>query len=90
MKAPDVHGPALRLAWRCAAACLLAVGAGAALAQSETTPVQLTGTLQKVRESGTIAIGHRQASIPFSYMSPRGEPVGYSIDLCKLLVEAIS
>ncbi|HKW82108.1 MAG TPA: amino acid ABC transporter substrate-binding protein [Burkholderiaceae bacterium] len=90
MRAFDVGASALSLALRCTAACLLALGAGAATAQSESTPVQLTGTLQKVRESGTIAIGHRQSSIPFSYLSPRGEPVGYSIDLCKLLVEAIS
>ena len=92
MKALDLRESALRLVLRLvlgfAAACLLA--AGAARAQSENAPLQLTGTLQKARESGTIAIGHRQASIPFSYMSPRGEPVGYSIDLCKLLVEAIS
>lgn len=94
MNAVDVRMSALKRALRsalgCAAACLLAAGAGAALAQSEKTPVQLTGTLQKVRESGTIALGHRQSSIPFSYVSPRGEPVGYSVDLCKLLVEAIS
>jgi glutamate/aspartate transport system substrate-binding protein len=90
MNALAVRASALRYALSCAAACLLAAGAGAALAQSENTPMRLTGTLQKVRESGTILIGHRQSSIPFSYMSPRGEPVGYSIDLCKLLVEAIS
>ncbi|HEY9068292.1 MAG TPA: amino acid ABC transporter substrate-binding protein, partial [Burkholderiaceae bacterium] len=61
-----------------------------AAAQSAASPVELTGTLRKVRDSGTILLAHRQSSIPFSYMSPRGEPVGYSIDLCKLLVEAIS
>lgn len=61
-----------------------------AAAQSEDTPMQLTGTLQKVRESGAITIGHRVSSVPFSYLSARGEPIGYSIDLCKLLVDAIS
>ena len=54
-----------------------------------TTPVALTGTLAKVRASGAITLGYRESSIPFSYLSPRGEPIGYSIDLCKLLVEAI-
>ena len=43
-----------------------------------------------MRASGTITIGHRESSIPFSYLSARGEPIGYSIDLCKLLVDAIS
>jgi len=79
---------------RLAAAALLALFAGGfagtAAAQSDTTPVELSGTLRKVRDSGTILLAHRQSSVPFSYLSPRGEPIGYSIDLCKLLVDAIS
>lgn len=59
-------------------------------AGAQTAPDQFTGTLAKVRESGSITIGHRESSIPFSYLSARGEPIGYSIDLCKLLVDAIS
>ena len=63
--------------------------AGAAWAQVEA-PVVLTGTLQKARSTGAVTIAHRESSIPFSYLSARGEPIGYSIDLCKLLVDAIS
>ena len=78
---------------RALAAWLLAglglAAADAALAQADASPTIVTGTLAKVRESGTITIGHRVSSIPFSYLSPRGEPIGYSIDLCKLLVDAI-
>lgn len=59
-------------------------------AGAQNAPDQFTGTLAKVRESGSITIGHRESSIPFSYLSARGEPIGYSIDLCKLLVDAIS
>ena len=70
------------------AALLLVAAATAVAAQGD--PAQLTGTLAKVRASGTITIGHRESSIPFSYLSARGEPMGYSIDLCKLLVDAIS
>jgi glutamate/aspartate transport system substrate-binding protein len=66
------------------------LAAAPALAQSESTPAQLTGTLRKARDSGSITLAYRAASIPFSYLSARGEPIGYSIDLCKLLVEAIS
>ena len=58
-------------------------------AQQEDSPTTLTGTLRKARDSGAITIAYRASSIPFSYLSPRGEPIGYSIDLCKLLVEAI-
>ena len=73
-----------------AAIGLLALAALQAGAQTAPAPAQLTGTLAKVRDSGTITIGHRESSIPFSYRSVRGEPIGYSIDLCKLLVDAIS
>jgi len=59
-------------------------------AQQEDSPTTLTGTLRKVRDSGSITLAYRASSIPFSYLSPRGEPIGYSIDLCKLLVDAIS
>jgi len=74
-----------------AAGCLLALGAGLAMAQPvPDAPAALTGTLAKVRDSGTITIGYRESSIPFSYISPRGEPIGYSIELCKALVSSIS
>ena len=73
---------------RTAAAGLLALAALQVGAQD--APTQLSGTLQKARETGTITIGHRESSIPFSYRSARGEPIGYSVDLCKLLVDAIS
>ena len=70
---------------------LIGLTALAALhAAAQTAPALLTGTLAKVRESGSITIGHRESSIPFSYRSARGEPIGYSVDLCKLLVDAIS
>lgn len=75
---------------RVAAAACLAVASLPAGAQTDPAPVQLVGTLAKVRETGIITIGHRESSIPFSYLSARGEPIGYSIDLCKLLVDAIS
>ena len=53
-------------------------------------PVSLSGTLAKVHTSGSIAIGYRDSSIPFSYLDARGKPIGYSIELCKSLVQAIS
>jgi len=58
-------------------------------AQSDQPPTRLTGTLAKVQQSGAITIGYRESSIPFSYLSARNEPIGYSIDLCKQLVDAI-
>jgi len=59
------------------------------LAQTDDTPVELTGTLAKVRAAGALTIAYRDSSVPFSYLSARGEPIGYSIELCRKLVEAI-
>jgi hypothetical protein len=50
---------------------------------------QLKGTLKKIADTKTIRLGYLRDSVPFSYVDQNGEPSGYSIDLCKLLVEAI-
>lgn len=52
-------------------------------------PETLTGTLAKVRETGSITIGYRESSVPFSFLNARKEPIGYSIELCRALVTAI-
>jgi glutamate/aspartate transport system substrate-binding protein len=55
-----------------------------------STPAALTGTLARARDAGAVIIGYRESSVPFSYLSSRGEPIGYSIELCKAIVEAVS
>jgi len=75
---------------RTVAAVSLLVCAGAFAQVDEPAAQRLSGTLAKARETGSITIGYRESSIPFSYLSPRGVPIGYSIDLCKLLVDAIA
>ena len=50
---------------------------------------ELTGTLKKIRDSGSITIGHRDASIPFSYYDDKQQPIGYAMDLCARIVDAI-
>ena len=63
---------------------------GAALGQvDEAPPAALTGTLLKARTTGAVTIAHRESSIPFSYLSARREPIGYSIEICRKLVEAM-
>src|ERR1700681_3083707 len=49
----------------------------------------LTGTLKKVNDSGTITLGVRDASIPFSFLDDKQETVGYSVDLCLKVVDAV-
>ena len=50
---------------------------------------ELTGTLAKVKELGYITIGHREASIPFSYLDDKRQPVGFAMDICAKIVEAV-
>jgi glutamate/aspartate transport system substrate-binding protein len=47
------------------------------------------GTLKKIKDSGTITIGHRDASIPFSYYDDKQQPVGYAMDLCMRIADAV-
>jgi glutamate/aspartate transport system substrate-binding protein len=63
--------------------CSLAGAAVPAWAQS------LEGTLKKVKETGAFTIGHRDSSIPLSYLDDKLLPVGFSIELCKHVVEAV-
>lgn len=46
-------------------------------------------TLKRIEERGVVNIGHRETSIPFSYMDSDGKPMGYTIDICMKFVDAI-
>jgi len=55
-----------------------------------TATAQTRGTtLDKVRSTGTLTLGYREASIPFSYLGAKQEPVGFSLDLCAAIAEKI-
>src|SRR5437870_8000979 len=47
------------------------------------------GTLKKIKDSGSITIGHRDASIPFSYYDDKQQPIGYAMDLCLRIADAV-
>src|SRR6266436_4725206 len=47
------------------------------------------GTLKKIKDSGSITIGHRDASIPFSYYDDKQQPVAYAPDLCLRIADAV-
>jgi glutamate/aspartate transport system substrate-binding protein len=66
-----------------AAACLL-VGAEAPAAAED-----LEGTLKKIKETGGITIGYRESSLPLSYLDDKLMPVGFSIELCKRVVDTV-
>ena len=49
----------------------------------------LTGTLKKVKETGAFTVGFRESSIPFSYLDDKQQPIGYAMDLCMRVVDAV-
>ena len=50
---------------------------------------ELNGTLKKIKDTNTISIGFRESSIPFSYLDDKQQPVGYAMDLCLKIVDAV-
>ncbi|PUA16427.1 transporter substrate-binding domain-containing protein [Glaciimonas sp. PCH181] len=64
---------------------LISVGVIASAAQAQ----ELTGTLKKIKDTGTITLGVRDSSIPFSYLDDKQSYQGYSIDLCMKAATAI-
>jgi glutamate/aspartate transport system substrate-binding protein len=68
---------------------LLASGLAAACLTAPAFAAEPAGTLQKIKESGTIVLAYRDASIPFSYLDNNQQPVGYSVDIANKVVEAV-
>jgi glutamate/aspartate transport system substrate-binding protein len=57
---------------------------------SSAAPAQSLGpALQKIKESGAVTIGHRDSSVPFSYLDADQKPIGFSLDLCNLVVARV-
>ena len=50
---------------------------------------QVSGTLKKIKETGSITVGYRESSIPFSYLDDKEHPIGYAMDLCMKIVDAV-
>jgi glutamate/aspartate transport system substrate-binding protein len=71
--------------------CLRGIGLAfaAMLCASEANADELTGTLRKIKETGVINIGYRDSSIPFSYLDDNQKPIGFAIDICLKIVEAV-
>src|SRR5215475_2083195 len=48
-----------------------------------------TGTLKTIKETGAITLGYRDASIPFSYLDDNQKPIGFAMDLCLKVADAV-
>ena len=46
-------------------------------------------TLSTIKERGEFLLGHRESSSPFSFVNDKGEAVGYSVDICLKIFEAV-
>jgi len=49
----------------------------------------LTGTLKRIKDSGSISLGYRESSVPFSYYDDKSQVVGYSQELAATVIDAI-
>lgn len=67
------------------ASSLLAILAAACI----VSPAAAQDTLSKIKSTGTVTIGHRESSIPFSYLDDRQQPIGYAMDICNKVVDAL-
>ena len=63
-------------------ALVLLLAAPAAFAQD--------ATLDKIRKSGTIALGYRLDAVPFAFEGPNQQPAGFSVDLCKRVAAGLA
>jgi glutamate/aspartate transport system substrate-binding protein len=75
---------------------LLAAGAPAqdkaaatAPAAAVAKPAERIDTLRRIQETGVLTIGVRETSVPFSFLDAKGQPQGYSVDLCLRVADAI-
>ncbi|MDE2577791.1 MAG: amino acid ABC transporter substrate-binding protein [Hyphomicrobiales bacterium] len=87
---PSLTLRARSLAFAALAAALIAPAAFAQQTAAPQIPAAgLTGTLDKIARTGTVTLGYREASVPFSFVDRAGKPIGYSMDLCNAIVEEI-
>ncbi len=61
----------------------------AAFCAGQANAEELTGTLKNIKETGAITIGYRDSSIPFSYLDDNQKPIGFAIDICYKIVDAV-
>jgi glutamate/aspartate transport system substrate-binding protein len=59
-------------------AIALVAGMASSLAHADTP-----SRVDRIKETGEIRIGHPDASIPFSFLGPNEQPIGYSVEICQ-------
>ena len=57
-------------------------------AEAAPAPPPMIDTIKKIKDTGKVVIGHRESSIPHSFLVD-GKPVGYSMDVCAAIVDEL-
>ncbi len=65
------------------------IAATTALLSMQAQAAGQSVVLDRIKERGQINVGHRESSVPFSYIGKSGEPIGYTVDLCMKIVDQI-
>lgn len=79
-----------RQAWVLACASLVASAAVAQdAAKKAEAPAKLPPVLQKIRDSGIVHVAHRTDALPFAYLDNNKRPIGFGVDFCMLIYEAL-
>src|ERR1700748_1236233 len=68
---------------------ILGFALAAAFGVSQAYAEELTGTLKNIKETGAITLGYRDSSIPFSYLDDDQKPIGFAMDICYKIVDAV-
>src|SRR5438045_822844 len=68
---------------------MIGLAFAAALCAAQANAQELTGTLKNIKETGAITLGHRDSSIPFSYLDDNQKPIGFAMDICYKIVDAV-
>jgi len=68
---------------------IMGLALAAAFCAGQANAEELAGTLKKIKDTGAITIGFRDSSIPFSYLDDNQKPIGFTIDICYRIVDAV-
>jgi glutamate/aspartate transport system substrate-binding protein len=68
---------------------IIGLAVAAAFYAGQANAEELTGTLKNIKETGAITLGFRDSSIPFSYLDDNQKPIGFAMDICYKIVDAV-
>src|SRR3954454_20073801 len=68
---------------------IIGLALAAAFSVGQANAQELTGTLKNIKETGAITLGFRDSSIPFSYLDDAQKPIGFAMDICYKIVDAV-